>query len=251
MIRALFTAVAFGLAAQTAQAFDIDAMTEQEREVFRSEVRDYLMENPEVLMEAIAVLEERRAQQAAAQEDVLLEQYRAEIFEDGHSWIGGNPEGDVTIVEFLDYRCGFCKRAHPEVQALLASDGDIRIIVKEFPILGPESELASRFAIATKLVEGDAAYSVVHDELMEWSGPVNPGALGRIARNAGINNHEAVLAEMDSEAVTGIIASNRELANTLQIQGTPSFIMEDSFVRGYVDLEQMRSIVDSIRSGRG
>ena len=157
----------------------------------------------------------------------------------------------MTIVEFLDYRCGFCKRAHPEVQALLAMDSNIRIVVKEFPILGPESELAARYAIATKRIAGDEAYSAVHDELMEWSGPVNAGALGRIARSAGIDEHEAILAEMESEAVSGVIAANRALGQTLQIQGTPSFIMEDTFVRGFVDLEQMQSIVDSIRSERG
>ncbi len=251
MIRACLTALALCFAASSADAFDIEAMTEQERDIFRSEVRDYLLENPEVLMEAIAVLEERRAAEAAANESAMLEQYRAQIFDDGYSWVGGNPDGDVTIVEFLDYRCGFCKRAHPEVQALLSGDGNIRMIVKEFPILGPESELASRYAIATKIVEGDAAYANVHDALMLWDGPVNEGALGRIAREAGIGGHEAVLAEMNSDEVSGIIAANRLLGQALQIQGTPSFIMGDVFVRGYVDLEQMKSIVESVRAEAG
>lgn len=251
MIRAFVTAAALGLAATSASAFDIDAMTEAERESFRSEIRNYLMENPEVLMEAIGVLEERRAAQAAAQEEILLDQYRAAIFEDDHSWIGGNPDGDVTIVEFLDYRCGFCKRAYPEVKALLEGDGNIRIIVKEFPILGPESELASRYAIAAKKIEGDAAYSAVHDALMEWQGPVNAGALGRIAATAGIEDHEAILAEMDSEETTAIIAENRMLAQALNINGTPSFIMGESLVRGYVELEDMQSIVAGIRETRG
>lgn len=251
MIRAFVTAVALSLAASAAAAFDIDAMTEAERETFRAEIRNYLMDNPEVLMEAIAVLEDRRAAEAAAQEEMLLEEFRAAIFDDGYSWVGGNLEGDVTIVEFLDYRCGFCKRAHPEVQALLAGDGNIRIIVKEFPILGPESEVASRYAIATKMVEGDAAYAAVHDALMEWQGPINAGALGRIAQDAGIADHEAVLARMDGEDVTAIIAENRMLAQALNINGTPSFIMGENFVRGYVDLEQMQSIVAGIREARG
>ncbi|MEM6385809.1 MAG: DsbA family protein [Pseudomonadota bacterium] len=251
MIRAFVTATALSLAASTATAFDIDAMSEPEREAFRAEIRSYLMENPEVLMEAIGVLEERRAAEAAAQEQLLLEQYRAAIFEDGHSWIGGNPDGDVTIVEFLDYRCGFCKRAHPQVQTLLAGDTNIRLIVKEFPILGPESELASRFAIATKMVNGDESYSAVHDALMEWQGPVNQGILGRIAEQAGITDTTAILAKMNSEAVSTIIRNNRALGQALRIAGTPSFIMGDNFVRGYVELEQMQSIVASIRETRG
>ncbi len=251
MIRAFLTAVLCCFTFSSAQAFEIDAMTEQERDIFRSEIRDYLLEHPDVLMEAIAVLEERRAAEAAANESVMLEQRRGDVFEDGYSWVGGNPEGDVTIVEFLDYRCGFCKRAHPEVQELIASDGGIRLIVKEYPILGAESELASRYAIAAKIVAGDDAYAAVHDALMEWQGPVNPGALGRIAGAAGIADHEAVLAEMDSDTVSGIIASNRALGQALQIQGTPSFIMGDNFVRGYVDLQQMRGIVESIRAEAG
>lgn len=251
MFRSLLTASAIFVSASAASAFDIEAMTEAERDIFRAEIRDYLLENPEVLMEAIAVLEDKRAAEAAAQEGVLLEEYRSAIFEDGYSWVGGNPDGDVTVVEFLDYRCGFCKRAHPEVQSLLSGDGNIRFVVKEFPILGAESELASRYAIATKLTEGDDTYSSVHDALMEWGGPVNEGALGRIAREAGVTDHDAVLAEMNSDAVSQIIASNRALGQALNIQGTPSFIMGDTFVRGYVDLEQMRSIVESIRAEQG
>lgn len=251
MIRAILTAIAVCFTVSTAQAFEIEAMTEQERDIFRSEIRDYLLENPEVLMEAIAVLEERRAVEAAANEMVMLERHRDDIFEDGFSWVGGNPEGDVTIVEFLDYRCGFCKKAHPEVQALIEGDGGIRLIVKEYPILGAESELASRYAIATKIIAGDEAYSAVHDALMEWQGPVNAGALGRIAGGVGIADHDAVLAEMESDVVSGIIASNRALGQALQIQGTPSFIMGDNFVRGYVDLQQMQGIVESIRAEAG
>ena len=231
-------------------AFEIESMSPEERDIFRSEIRDYLLENPEVLMEAIGVLEERRAQQAAIAEMQMLEDNREAIFNDGFSYVGGNPDGDVTIVEFLDYRCGFCKRAHPEVQELIASDGGIRFIVKEFPILGPESELASRYAIATNMLAGDEAYSALHDKLMEWSGPVNAGALGRISSGTGID-HEAVLAHMNSDEVTDIIQTNRQLGQALQIQGTPSFVMGDAFVRGYVDLQQMRSMVEAVRADQG
>ena len=226
-------------------------MSEQERETFRAEIRAYLLENPEVLMEAIAVLEERRAAESALQEQAMLEENRAEIFNDGYSWIGGNPEGDVTVVEFLDYRCGFCKRAHPAVKALLGSDDGIRFVVKEFPILGAESEIASRYAISTKMVDGDEAYAKVHDALMEWSGPVNEGALARIGRAAGVTNHDSIVATMDSDEVSRVIAANRALGQKLQIQGTPSFIMEDTFVRGFIELDQMQEIIEDIRAKRG
>jgi protein-disulfide isomerase len=251
MFRCLLGACLFAVSATWAFAFDIEAMSDAERDAFRAEIRSYLVENPEVLMEAIAVLEARQAEAAAAEEDMLLDQYRAEIFDDGYSWVGGNPDGDVTIVEFLDYRCGFCKRAHPAVNTLLSSDGGIRFVVKEFPILGPESELASRYAISLKRLEGDEIYGAVHDALMEWNGAITEGALGRIASETGVADHEAVLAGMNSEDVSRVIASNRALGQALRIQGTPSFVMGENFVRGFVELDQMREIVRNIRAQQG
>lgn len=233
-----------------AQAFDMNNMTPEERQVFRLEIRDYLLENPEVLMEAIAVLEERRNQQAELAEARMLEDNREAIFADGHSYVGGNPDGDVTIVEFLDYRCGFCKRAFPAVEELLATDGNIRFIVKEFPILGDASILGSRYAIATMRVEGEDAYKDVHDEMMQLRGDLNESTLARISDDYGLD-HRAISAEMDNPEITEIIAQNRMLGQRLEIQGTPSFIMGDNFVRGFVELDQMRAIVAAIRAEQG
>jgi len=249
MFRSVLTAFLLATAAP-AMAFEIETMTPGERDIFRSEIRDYLLENPEVLMEAIAVLEDRRAQQAAQMEQQLLVDNHDALYNDGFSYVGGNPDGDVTMIEFLDYRCGYCKRAHPEVKALIEGDGGIRIIVKEFPILGEESELAARYAIATKIVSGDEAYYAVHDKLMEWNGPVNAGALGRISSGTGVD-HDAAIAEMNSSEVSAIIATNRALAQTLQIQGTPSFVMGEAFIRGYLEPAQMRSMVEAVRADKG
>lgn len=248
MLRPVLTALL--LTATPALAFDIDAMSDAERDAFREEIRAYLLENPEVLMEAIGVLEQRRAEEASVAEAQMLETHRAAIFEDGYSWVGGNPDGDVTVVEFMDYRCGYCKRAHPHVTQLLEMDGNIRFVVKEFPILGEQSVLASRYAISVHQIAGDDAYGKVHDALMTWSGDITEGALARIGREAGVD-HDAVVAHMDTDAVTEIIDQNRALAQTLQIQGTPSFVMGDQFVRGYVELDQMLEIVDGIREARG
>lgn len=251
MFRPVIAALTIAMfTAPSVQAFEIDAMSDGERDIFRSEIRDYLIENPEVLMEAIAVLEERRSQQAAVAEVEMLENNRDAIFNDGFSFVGGNPDGDVTIVEFMDYRCGFCKRAFPAVEELLETDGNIRFVIKEFPVLGEQSTLAARYAIAAQLVAGDDAYKEVHDALMAWNGQITPASLGRVAKSAGVD-HDAVLEKIGDDAVTQIIDANRELAQTLQIQGTPSFIMGDNFVRGFVELEQMRAIVEDIRANQG
>jgi protein-disulfide isomerase len=169
------------------------------------------------------------------------------LFNDGFSFVGGNPDGDITIVEFMDYRCGFCKRAFAEVEELLALDGNIRFIVKEFPILGEASVLASRFAIATHQVAGDAAYKDVHDAMMTLRGDVTLDALTRLSEGFDLDT-AAILATMDSDAVTQVIAANRALADRLQITGTPTFVMEDQMVRGFVPLDQMQDMVASLRN---
>ena len=237
-------------AAGNAFALDLDSMSDEERALFRAEIREYLLENPEILVEAFNVLEQRREQEAANLDLVMLDQNRDAIFNDGHSFVGGNPDGDVTIVEFLDYRCGFCKRAFPAVKELLASDGNIRLIVKEFPILGEESTLAARYGLATKNTDGDEAYQNVHDTLMAHNGGINAGFLARTSRQLGLD-HEAIAVEMQSPEITAQININRALAQQLQIQGTPSFIMGENFVRGFVELDQMRAIVNQIRAEQG
>jgi protein-disulfide isomerase len=248
--RPLLPVLAFATAALTAlpgQALDLESMSNAEREAFRAEIRSYLMENPEVIMEAVAVLEQRQAE-AQAQNDVELVKANAQaIFEDGHSWVGGNPEGDITLVEFMDYKCGYCKRAFPEVNDLLEFDGNIKLIVKEFPILGEQSVLASRFAVATLQTLGDEAYEKIHESLMSFSGDVTQTALNRMAEGFGLDA-AAIQAQMDSDAVTKVIAENRALAQRLNISGTPSFVMEDQMMRGYLPLDEMQRVAAQIRA---
>ena len=230
-----------------AYAIDVTEMTPQEREAFHAEIRAYLLENPEVIMEAVAVLEERQKAQRESNDASIIRANAGDIFEDGHSWVGGNPEGDVTVVEFMDYRCGYCRRAFPEVTELVESDGGIRFVVKEFPILGEESVIASRFAVAVKQIEGDAAYKAVHDALMSFKGSVSETPLRRMAGTLGLDT-DAIFAHMDSDAVTEVIAANHALARKLGISGTPAFVMDDRMLRGYLPLEDMREVVAEIRA---
>ena len=238
----LALAAALALAAP-AGATDLTALTGDERDAFRAEVRAYLLENPEVLMEAIAALEAKQAQQQAMSDQQLIATNAAAIFDDGHSWIGGNPEGSLTIVEFADYRCGYCRKAHPELMQLLELDGDIRYVVKEFPILGEQSVLASRFAVAVLRAEGAEAYGTVHDALYtSFRGDVTQAALDRLADDLGLDA-DAIRAEMDSDAVTDILRANSALAQRLGISGTPTFVIGDQMIRGYVPYEAMTGIV--------
>lgn len=243
--RLIPTALAAALALPVA-AMDLQELTDEERALFRAEVRAYLMENPEVIMEAVELLQTREAEEAAQADLNLVSQNADAIFNDGYSWVGGNPDGDITLVEFLDYRCGYCKRAHDEVAKLLKSDGNIRLIVKEFPILGDQSVLASRFAVATKQVAGDDSYKALHDALMEFNGDISLAALRRLASTFGLDA-DAIEAHMDSDDVTREIAETRALAQELRISGTPTFVLEDEMLRGYLPFDQLEILVHEKR----
>ncbi|AYE86531.1 MULTISPECIES: DsbA family protein [Sulfitobacter] len=238
-------ASALALAAP-AGAMDLTELTDAERAQFRAEVRAYLMENPEVILQAVEQMQNRQAEAQMQADFDLVTANADEIFDDGYSWVGGNPDGDITLVEFLDYRCGYCKRAHGEVAKLLETDGNIKLIVKEFPILGDQSMLASRFAVATKQVAGGDAYKQLNDALMAFNGEVSLPALRRLGESFDLDV-PAIEAKMDSDEVIQEITQTRALAQKLQITGTPTFVMQDEMLRGYLPYDQMMALVDEKR----
>ncbi len=240
------SALALTLAAAPALAFDIDKLSDAERAAFRAEVRAYLLENPEVIMEAVAVLEERNAAAQATADFDLVAANADRLFNDGYSYVGGNLEGDITIVEFVDYRCGYCRKAHDEVAELIKSDGNIRFIVKEYPILGEASDLSSRFAIAVKQKIGNEAYKLTADTLIKMRGDVNEKSLRKVAKGLGFDA-DMILGHMNDPEVEKEIATTRALARDLNITGTPSFVFKDEMIRGYVPLKGMQAIVKDKR----
>ncbi|WP_193142216.1 MULTISPECIES: DsbA family protein [unclassified Meridianimarinicoccus] len=243
----LAPALAVAALALPASALDLKDLSEAERTALRAEVRAYLLDNPEVLMEAIGILEQRQAVEQAHAEQQMMSGLQDEIYNDGWSWEGGNPDGDITLVEFVDYRCGYCRKAHDEVAELVSSDGNIRLILKEFPILGEDSLMASRFAIATRMIHGNDAYKRAHDRLITMTGSVNEAALSRLARDLDLDQ-EAVMAAMNDDKVVEELRGNRDLAQKLEISGTPTFILQGDMLRGYVPLPQMRELVAQART---
>ena len=244
MLRVVIS-VLFLLATQSF-ALDLSRMSETERALFQEEIRLYLLENPEIIMEAVEVLR-RKEQQAAIQSDYeLVKKNKKAIFEDGFSFIGGNLNGDITLVEFVDYRCGYCKKAHNEVEKLLGADGNVRFVIKEFPILGEDSLMLSKFALAIKIVHGDKTYKIVHDILIKMKAPPNEQALDLIISNLNLNPN-LVQNAMESAEVNGMIAYTRALAEKLKIRGTPTFVINDELIRGYVSFDALIDIVDNKR----
>ena len=232
--------------APSAHGQTLTDLSDEDRAALWVEFRNYLLSNPEILYELFDIIEEREEAQATQSDVEMIAQNREILFNDPHSWQGGNLNGDVTIVEFIDYRCGYCREAHPEIQALLASDSGIRLIVKEYPILSQESLDSAKIALATLEVGGAEAYEKIHNFLIEHNGPIDDNVL-EVA--AGISNSELsdLIDLANSDSVNQIIADNYELAETLGIKGTPAFVIGDRLVRGYAPLETMQQFVKEAR----
>ncbi|GAB4263450.1 MAG: DsbA family protein [Pararhodobacter sp.] len=225
-------------------------MSDDERAAFRAEIRSYLLENPDVIFEAVAEFERRNAAAQADMDITLVEINADEIFHDGHSWVGGNPDGDLTLVEFMDYRCSFCARAYPHVMDFVQNDGNVRLVIKEFPILGPQSEVMSRFAIAVQHLGEPAQYEEIHGRLIGWEGDFTETSARLLADELGLDP-EAVLAEMRADSVTQVLVTNRELAQRLQISGTPTFVLgtgeRGEMLRGFLPADEMRGRAADMR----
>ncbi len=220
-------------------------MSPAEKAAINAQIRAYILENPEIIVEAMQVLEQREQAAQANADRELLATMRGALEDDGFSLVTGNPDGDVTVIEFLDYRCGYCKQAHDGVKALLASDPNIKFIVKEFPILGPESTFASRAAMAS-LEQGADVYLNFNDAMMRHRGDLDQHTVMRLAGEAGVD--QAKLAEdIQNPQIAANIRETYGLARRLDISGTPAFIIGDTIVRGFLPYDSLKEIVEDER----
>jgi|SRR5690625_1602129 len=232
-------------ATASAEPLDLSSMSESDRAAFGEQVRAYLLQHPEVLLEALEILDQRRTATAAEADKELIAANSESLFNDGFSWVAGNPEGDVTVVEFLDYRCGYCKKAAPEVEALLERDPNIRLVVKEFPILGPDSVIAGKLALAALEMDRDR-FGGLHNALMEYRGELTEDAAYQLAEKAGYDV-EALGQLATSFEIDDRLQENYQLAQTLGLQGTPAFVVGERIIRGYVPVETLETVVQEAR----
>ncbi len=207
-------------------------------------VYEYLLEHPEVILEAVSVLEQRQAAEEAERQSQALASLSEDIFGGDSTMVAGNPDGDVTIVEFFDYRCSYCKRVAPAVMALVEEDAGIRLGMKEFPILSEDSMYAARAALAA---EEQGLYWEMHVALMDHRGEYTQDVVVAIANSVGLDS-ERMLADMTSPEIDAIIAKNYELAQLLGISGTPAFVIGDTVVPGAIDIDTMRDLIAEARS---
>lgn len=210
---------------------------------FGEKVRAYLLEHPEVLMEASQKLQEKQAQQQAVSAQKAIGQYRQAIERDPRD-IVINPNGSLTVTEFFDYRCGYCRHAAPEVVALLQNNPDIRLVLKDFVIFGHDSEAAARLALGAK----DQGKSLELYKALMAENALDASAALRIAKGLGIDLAKAKSVG-ESEAVTQHLADTDALARTLQLSGTPAFIVGDTLVPG-ADINALKLAIDQTRASK-
>lgn len=198
-------------------------------------VRDYLLNNPEILLEVQQALETRQKEEQRISQLEVIKQAKDEIFSAAHDGVVGNPDGKITIVEFYDYNCGYCKRALEDMHALTAQDPDLRFVLKEFPILGPDSQKAHVVSQAfLKLMP--EKYGEFHDQLLSGQGRAGEASAIKLAVSLGAD--ETRLREaMQDPAINEAFARTYDLANKLAITGTPSYVVGNEVVFGALGKE--------------
>jgi protein-disulfide isomerase len=222
------------------------AFTDQQRQAIGGIVRDYLLKNPEVLQEAMAELERRQQEAQKAAQASALGQSRDALLNSPRDYTTGNPSGDVTVVEFFDYNCGYCKRALADLQALMKADPKVRVVLKDFPVLGPESVEASRVALAAKKqLKGEKPFEY-HVRLMETRGRVNGERAIAVAKEMGVDVAR-LQKDMEGPEVKATLQDNVVLGDKLGLSGTPAFVVGDEVISGAVGLEPMRRTVAGVR----
>ncbi|MCA8909586.1 MAG: DsbA family protein [Rhodospirillaceae bacterium] len=225
-----------------AQTFDADDRAEIEQIV-----HDYLLDHPEVIVDAINVLQARQDEAARAAQQSALEERGDEIFRSPASPFMGEADGDVVLVEFFDYQCGYCARMLDDVFTLSDDDDALRVVFKELPILGPASTIASQVALASRL-QDESVYVPLHNALMSYEGPLNEEVIFSIAGQFDLDL-DRLRDDMDDPQVVGEIQANLRLADALGIRGTPAFAIGDHLIPGAVGLDMLRQLVDQQRSG--
>jgi protein-disulfide isomerase len=220
--------------------------TEQQRQAIGEVVKDYLLKNPELLQDVMAELEKRQAEQQRVAQSAALKEARATLINAPHSIVAGNPSGDVTLVEFFDYNCGYCKRALGDVRALIKGDPKLRIVLKDFPVLGPDSVEASRVALAVKNQLSGEKLVDYHFKLMASQGRVNGERALAVAKDMGVDTAR-VQKDMEAAEVRAALQENVGLGDKLGLSGTPAFIIGDEVIPGAVGLEPLKQVVAGVR----
>jgi protein-disulfide isomerase len=213
-------------------------------------IREYLVKHPEVLQEAIAELEKRQAAAEAEKHQAAVKENAQALFNSERHVVVGNPKGDVTFVEFFDYNCGYCKRAMSDMFELMKADPKLRVVLKEFPVLGPGSVEAARVAVAVRMQDKSGKkYLDFHQRLLGGRGQVDKARAIAAAKEAGLDTAR-IERDIASDEVRLSLEESFKLAEQLGLNGTPSYVIGDNVVVGAVGLAALKEKVNVARCGK-
>jgi protein-disulfide isomerase len=218
-----------------------DSMSQEE---FDKRVHDYLLAHPEVIMQAVQSLEGRQREAEGKAAKAVLAARADEVFRDPASPVGGNAKGDVSLVEFFDYNCPYCRQVVPVMAQAEAADPQLRIVYKEFPILGPDSIFAAKAALAA---DRQGRYLPFHKALFDVRGKVTEAVVLKVAAEAGLDVVR-LKTDMQHPDIQASIDRNLKLAEALKINGTPGFVVGDQILHGATDLAMMKELIKQART---
>lgn len=208
-------------------------------------IESYLLENPSILQRVSDALQDEVRTAEAARAKEALAAMQAEIYEDPGNVVLGNPDGDVTLVEMFDYNCGYCRKSVPDLATLLAEDPNLKVILKEFPILSQESEQAARVGVL--VAQADVDYWAFYEQLFTGRGQVTMDAALSAAQTLGLNPVD-LRRQAETPAVTEVLVRNHQLAQALNVSGTPTFIIGDEIIPGAIGLDELRQRIANMRA---
>ena len=230
-----------------ASAVHAGSFTPQQQDEIGKIVHDYLIAHPEVLLEVSKELENRQQQADASKRDGALKSNAQEIFHSADDLVAGNPKGDVTMVEFFDYNCAWCKKGLPEVLSLIDEDKNLRLVMKEFPIFGEDSEYAARAALASNR---QGKYWPFHLAMLGHQGKLTKADVDEIAKAQGLDMAK-LKADMLDPKIVRTIMDNQKLAQDMAINGTPAFIIDRKVIPGYLPKDELAATIKSVRETGG
>jgi protein-disulfide isomerase len=213
-------------------------------------IREYLIKNPEVLQEAMAELEKKQAADESAKHQVAVKENAEEIYNSPRQVVAGNPNGDVTFVEFFDYNCGYCKRAMSDMFDMMKNDPKLKVVLKEFPVLGPGSVEAARVAVAVRMQDKTGKkYLEFHQKLLGGRGQADKARAMAVAKEVGMDMAR-IERDINSAEVHQTLEESLKLAEKLGLNGTPSYVIGPTVVVGAVGLDKLKENVNTARCGK-
>ena len=243
-IQSCLTLATIGILSSLSLPAYAEALTSEQQNEVNSIVAEYIKNNPKEILEALEsyrVSELERVEREAQEKASSLSQ---DLKKSTNMPFTGNPEGDIVVVEFFDYNCGYCKRALESVQKVVDKDKNVKVVFVELPILGEQSTQAARWALAA---QKQGKYFEYHQAIMNHRGPKSDDQLEKIAESVQLDLTQ-LKADLDSDEINTALSENRQLADSLGISGTPAFIIGDEIVRGFVPFETMEATIAAMRT---